>query len=99
MRAFRVSAAIALLLWLVVGYIAPRCNDEAVRTRFVEHTDIIPGPNGTHSPLNFENLKHWIEANPHSVRFYLRPLLLPLDLLFLAVFGATLAFGSVLAAR
>jgi hypothetical protein len=99
MRAFLVSAAIALLLWLVVGYVASRCSDEAVRTRFVEHTDIIPGPNGTQSPLNFENLKHWIEANPHSARFYLRPVLLPLDFLFLAVFGATLAFGSVLAAR
>ncbi len=99
MRAFLVSAAIALLLYLAVSYVASRCDDAAVKARFVEHTNVIPGPNGTQSELNFKNLKQWIEANPHSARFYARPVLLPFDLLFLFALGATLAFGSVFAAR
>ena len=99
MRALLVSAAIALLLYVAVSYVAARCDDEAVKTRFVEHTNIIPGPNGAQSKLNFENLKQWIETNPHSARFYARPVLLPLDFLFLFALGATLAFGSVFAAR
>jgi hypothetical protein len=90
MRALLVSAAIALLLYVAVSYVAARCDDEAVKTRFVEHTNIIPGPNGAQSKLNFEN---------HSARFYARPVLLPLDFLFLFALGATLAFGSVFAAR
>jgi hypothetical protein len=99
MRAFVVSAAIALLLYLAVSYVASRCEDEAVRARFVEHTDTIPEPDGKQSKLDFASLKHWIEANPHSARFYARPVLLPFDFLFLFALGATLAFGSVFAAR
>lgn len=99
MRAFLVSAAIALLLYLAVSYVASRCDDEAVKARFVEHTNVIPGPNGTQSELNFKNLKQWIETNRHSARFYARPVLLPSDFLFLFAFGAALAFGSVFAAR
>jgi len=99
MRAFVVSAALALLLYLAMSFVASRSDDEAVKARFVEHTHTIPGQDPAHANLDFPNLKHWITNNSESARFYAWPVLLPFDFMFLFALGAALAFGSVFAAR
>jgi hypothetical protein len=98
MRAFVVSAAIALLLNFAIPFVASRYG-AAVKARFVERSKIIPGEDSDHASLDQPNLKHWILSNPRSAGGYACPVLFPLDYVFLFALGASLAFGSMFFAR
>jgi hypothetical protein len=98
MLAFLVSAAIALLLNFAIPFVSSRYG-EAVKARFVERSNIIPGEDTDHASLDQPNLKHWILSNPQSAGGYACPVLFPLDYLFLFALGGSLAFGSMFFAR
>jgi hypothetical protein len=55
----------------------------AVQTRFLEGAD-----------YTAESLRRWVSEHAHSARAYARPVLFPLDLVLVGVFGGFLIVGS-----